>query len=119
MWCDHRARDEAELINRGGYQVLRRVGGRISPEMEPPRLLWLKRHMPHSFQRIKHAFDLPDYLTYRYSYVAKLYLPPFVVLSLFYKCVAQAWIEPIFGFKRYVQIRQLKKHRYYWSGSLN
>ncbi|XP_022670271.1 FGGY carbohydrate kinase domain-containing protein-like isoform X2 [Varroa jacobsoni] len=65
MWCDHRARDEAELINRGGYQVLRRVGGRISPEMEPPRLLWLKRHMPHSFQRIKHAFDLPDYLTYR------------------------------------------------------
>ncbi|OQR67804.1 FGGY carbohydrate kinase domain-containing protein-like [Tropilaelaps mercedesae] len=65
MWCDHRACVEAELINREDHQVLCRVGGRISPEMEPPKLLWLKRHMPQSFQRMKHAFDLPDYLTYR------------------------------------------------------
>ncbi|XP_003741605.1 FGGY carbohydrate kinase domain-containing protein [Galendromus occidentalis] len=67
MWCDHRASEEAATINKIESTVLSRVGGKISPEMEPPKLLWLKKHMPQAFARIKHAFDLPDYLTYRAS----------------------------------------------------
>ncbi|OYW12494.1 MAG: ribulokinase [Acidiphilium sp. 37-67-22] len=65
LWADHRARAEAEEINAGGHEVLRYVGGRISLEMETPKLLWLKRHAPRSWAAARHVFDLPDFLTYR------------------------------------------------------
>jgi FGGY-family pentulose kinase len=65
MWMDHRAIREAEEINAGHYDVLRYVGGVISPEMETPKLLWLKRHMPETYRQATKFFDLPDYLVYR------------------------------------------------------
>jgi FGGY-family pentulose kinase len=45
--------------------VLRYVGGRISPEMQTPKLLWLKEQLPGSFARSARFLDLPDFLTYR------------------------------------------------------
>jgi D-ribulokinase len=65
VWMDHRAAGEAEEINSGGHSVLRYVGGRISPEMETPKLLWLKRNLPESFSAADYFFDLADYLTWR------------------------------------------------------
>jgi D-ribulokinase len=65
VWMDHRAQAESEEINQGGYRVLDYVGGRISPEMETPKLLWLSRHRPESFASAAHFFDLSDYLTWR------------------------------------------------------
>lgn len=65
VWMDHRAQSEAEEINAGGHAVLDYVGGRISPEMETPKLLWLARHLPESFATAAHFFDLSDYLTWR------------------------------------------------------
>lgn len=65
VWMDHRAAGEADEINRGQHDVLRYVGGRISPEMETPKLLWLARNMPQTWQRTAHFFDLPDFLTWR------------------------------------------------------
>lgn len=67
MWMDHRAVQEAEEINAGGYEVLKYVGGVISPEMETPKLLWLKRHMPETYRRAHKFFDLADYLVYQSS----------------------------------------------------
>jgi D-ribulokinase len=64
VWMDHRAQAEAEEINAGGHAVLDFVGGRISPEMETPKLLWLARHLPDSFAKAAHFFDLSDYLTW-------------------------------------------------------
>ena len=64
---DHRSAGEAAEINAGHHDVLRYVGGRISPEMETPKLLWLKRNLPQSFAKADHFFDLPDYLTWRAS----------------------------------------------------
>jgi FGGY-family pentulose kinase len=65
VWMDHRAAGEAAEINAGKHAVLRYVGGRISPEMETPKLLWLKRNLPGSFATTDHFFDLADYLTWR------------------------------------------------------
>ena len=65
VWMDHRAIAEAEEINSGGYEVLKYVGGAISPEMQMPKLLWLKRHLPESFARAGWFFDLADFLAWR------------------------------------------------------
>ena len=67
VWMDHRSAGEAAEINAAHHDVLRYVGGRISPEMETPKLLWLKRNLPQSFSHADHFFDLPDYLTWRAS----------------------------------------------------
>ncbi len=64
VWMDHRATAEAETINRGGYDVLQYVGGAVSPEMEPPKLKWLKTHLPETWSRTRKFFDLTDFLTY-------------------------------------------------------
>ncbi|WP_034916174.1 FGGY-family carbohydrate kinase [Erwinia sp. 9145] len=65
VWMDHRAITQAERINAAQHRVLDYVGGVISPEMQTPKLLWLKQHMPNSWQNIGHLFDLPDFLTWR------------------------------------------------------
>ncbi len=65
VWLDHRALAEADHINQSGSDVLRYVGGRISLEMETPKLLWIKRHLPQQWERAGAFFDLPDYLTWR------------------------------------------------------
>ncbi len=65
VWMDHRAAIETEIINSRNDEVLRYVCGRISIEMQMPKLLWLKRHLPQTWQRVGRFFDLPDYLTYR------------------------------------------------------
>jgi D-ribulokinase len=65
VWMDHRALAETGLVNDTHDDVLRYVGGSISPEMEIPKLLWLKRHLPSSYHAAGHFFDLADYLSFR------------------------------------------------------
>jgi len=65
VWMDHRAIEQAERINSTKHKVLDYVGGTISPEMETPKLLWLKENMPGAWNRAARFFDLPDFLVYR------------------------------------------------------
>ena len=65
LWMDQRATAEAEEINRSGARVLDYVGGRISPEMETPKILWLARHLPDSLKRATQLMDLADFLTWK------------------------------------------------------
>lgn len=65
VWMDHRAKDQTMRINATGHPVLRYVGGTISPEMETPKLLWLKENKPDIFAAAGHFFDLADYLSFR------------------------------------------------------
>jgi FGGY-family pentulose kinase len=65
VWMDHRAIDQMQRINAIGHDVLRYVGGRISPEMQSPKLLSLKQNMPETWRRARRFLDLPDFLTYR------------------------------------------------------
>jgi len=67
VWMDHRATGEADEINAGGHDVLKYVGGKISPEMEPPKLLWLKRNLPETWAGARKFLDLADFLTYKAS----------------------------------------------------
>lgn len=65
VWMDHRALAETEAINAGGYEVLKYVGGRLSPEMETPKLKWLKTHLPQTWAKANKFLDLADFLTYQ------------------------------------------------------
>ncbi|MGJ4858633.1 FGGY family pentulose kinase [Labrys sp. La1] len=65
VWMDHRSLDQTRRINETGEEVLRYVGGVISPEMETPKLLWLREHKPEVFAAAGYFFDLPDYLSWR------------------------------------------------------
>lgn len=64
VWMDHRAVAETDFINSGKHDVLRYVGGGMSPEMEPPKLLWLKRNLPETWAQAGRFFDLADFLAY-------------------------------------------------------
>ncbi|XP_045600229.2 FGGY carbohydrate kinase domain-containing protein isoform X1 [Procambarus clarkii] len=63
MWMDHRAKQEAEFINSQDHNVLKYVGGKVSLEMQTPKLLWLKKHMKNTWAMAAHFLDLPDFLT--------------------------------------------------------
>lgn len=65
MWCDHRAQAEAAAIDATGHDVLRHIGGRMSPEMVLPKLMWLRRHLPQAWDRYGLALDLTDYFAWR------------------------------------------------------
>ena len=65
VWMDHRAIDQAEKINATHHGILKYLGGRISPEQEPPKLLWLKEKLPASWAKAGKFMDLVDFMTYR------------------------------------------------------
>jgi FGGY-family pentulose kinase len=67
VWLDHRALAEADECTDTGHRVLDYLGGVMSPEMATPKLMWLKRHLPESWNRAGTIFDLTDYLTSRAS----------------------------------------------------
>ncbi len=65
VWMDHRAITQAERITHTRHPVLRYIGGIISPEMQTPKLLWVKESLPVAWKKTALFFDLPDYLTFR------------------------------------------------------
>jgi FGGY-family pentulose kinase len=67
LWMDHRAIAEAEACNAIADPLLDRFGGRLSVEMQLPKLLWLKTHRPDIWAVCGQIFDLCDFLTWRAS----------------------------------------------------
>ncbi|XP_076250523.1 FGGY carbohydrate kinase domain-containing protein isoform X1 [Rhynchophorus ferrugineus] len=65
LWMDHRAMKETEFINSTKNPILKYVGGNVFPEMETPKLLWLKTHKKETWNKAGYFFDLPDFLTWR------------------------------------------------------
>lgn len=68
VWMDHRAEAEAAEMNADTAEctqdVLRFYGGSLSPESEPPKLLWLLRHRPELFLRCTAVMDLSDFIVF-------------------------------------------------------
>jgi FGGY-family pentulose kinase len=65
VWMDHRAKEQAGRINATGHRVLKYVGGQLSPEQEPPKLLWIKENLPRTWAKAAKFMDLADFLTYQ------------------------------------------------------
>ncbi|MFN3507731.1 MAG: FGGY family pentulose kinase [Allorhizobium sp.] len=65
LWMDHRAIAETDACNAVADPLLERFGGRLSVEMQLPKLLWLKTHRPDVWASCGQIFDLCDYLTWR------------------------------------------------------
>lgn len=67
VWLDHRAMVEADECTATGHRVLDYLGGVMSPEMQTPKLMWLKRRLPETWANAGHFFDLADFLTWKAS----------------------------------------------------
>lgn len=65
VWLDHRAMREADECTATGHPLLNAAGGVMSPEMQSPKLMWLKRHRAESWAKAGFLFDLVDFLTWR------------------------------------------------------
>lgn len=65
VWMDHRAIGQAERINATRHPVLGYVGGAISPEMQTPKLLWLRENFVETYDAVWQFFDLADFLSWR------------------------------------------------------
>ncbi|MPZ12028.1 MAG: ribulokinase [Kiloniellaceae bacterium] len=65
VWLDHRALAEAEECTATGHRVLDYIGGVMSPEMETPKLMWLRRNLPQCWAAAGQFFDLADFLSWK------------------------------------------------------
>ncbi|XP_068809442.1 FGGY carbohydrate kinase domain-containing protein isoform X4 [Struthio camelus] len=66
MWMDHRAVSQVDRINQTQHRVLSYVGGTMSVEMQPPKLLWIKENLQEScWEKAGYFFDLPDFLSWK------------------------------------------------------
>jgi FGGY-family pentulose kinase len=64
-WLDHRAIAEARALTVSGADALQYSGDILSPEMQLPKIAWVKAHLPHVWAEVGLIFDLADYLTFR------------------------------------------------------
>lgn len=67
LWLDHRSVAEANEITQTKDKALDTIGKTMSPEMQLPKLLWLKRNRPDIWSKLGFAFDLSDWLTWKAS----------------------------------------------------
>ncbi len=65
VWMDLRSVPQAEKINATRHELLKYVGGKVSPELQLPKVLWLKENRPATFEAVWQFFDLTDFLTWR------------------------------------------------------
>lgn len=64
-WHDHRAVAEAHDVSAIAHEVVARAGGSISPEMQTPKLIWLRRNRPEVWAGLHGIRDLCDHLAFR------------------------------------------------------
>lgn len=58
---------EAAACTASRHKVLDYIGGIMSPEMQLPKLMWLKSQMPATWAASGNFFDLADFMTWKAS----------------------------------------------------
>jgi xylulokinase len=67
LWCDTSTTAECALITKklgGPKAAIRATGNLILPGFTAPKILWLKRHEPANFKRLRHVLLPHDYLNH-------------------------------------------------------
>ena len=67
LWCDTSTVAECDLLTRkfgGDAAVIRQTGMPFRPGYTAPKILWLKRHEPRNFRRLRHVLLPHDYLNF-------------------------------------------------------
>jgi xylulokinase len=67
LWCDTSTTEECALLTRrlgGARAAIRRAGVSFLPGFTAPKILWLKRHEPGNYRRLRHVLLPHDYLNF-------------------------------------------------------
>ena len=67
LWCDTSTVSECALLTKklgGTKAVIRRTGLPFLPGYTAPKILWLKRHEPANFKKLRHILLPHDYLNF-------------------------------------------------------
>ena len=67
LWCDTSTEEECEILTRklgGEARVIKLAGLPFRPGYTAPKILWLKRHEPKHFARLRHVLLPHDYLNF-------------------------------------------------------
>ena len=67
LWCDTSTASECAYLTRklgGAAAVIRKAGLPFLPGYTAPKILWLKRHEPKNFKRLRHVLLPHDYLNF-------------------------------------------------------
>ena len=67
LWCDTSTTAECAIITRklgGPKAAIRKTGNLILPGFTAPKILWLKRHEPANYRRLRHVLLPHDYLNF-------------------------------------------------------
>ena len=67
LWCDTSTVPECAILTRklgGPAAVIRRTGLPFLPGYTAPKVLWLKRHEPANFRKLRHILLPHDYLNF-------------------------------------------------------
>ena len=67
LWCDTSTTAECALITKklgGPKAAIRKTGNLILPGFTAPKILWLKRHEPQNYQKLRHVLLPHDYLNF-------------------------------------------------------
>lgn len=67
LWCDTSTAPECALITKklgGPKAAIRKTGNLILPGFTAPKILWLKRHEPANYRRLRHVLLPHDFLNF-------------------------------------------------------
>jgi len=67
LWCDTSTQKECEILTQrlgGSKATIRKIGLAMLPGFTAPKVLWLKRHEPKNFRKLRHILLPHDYLNY-------------------------------------------------------
>lgn len=67
LWCDTSTTAECAIITKklgGPKAAIRKTGNLILPGFTAPKILWLKRHEPANYAKLRHVLLPHDYLNF-------------------------------------------------------
>lgn len=67
IWCDQRSQPQVDYINEklGKEKVLESIANPVLTGFTLPKLIWVRDHEPHHFERMRRILLPKDYLRYR------------------------------------------------------